>query len=478
MKHSADTKPRNKYSELLSNTGILTIGNFSSKILVFLLVPLYTSVLTTKEYGFYDLILTSIQLAIPILTLNVTDAVLRFCLESRENISQVIRITFRFLMISLIPVAVALGVNAILKLSGQVRDYSLFIFFYYAFYMLNQYLVQVSKGIDKVRVMAIAGVLGTVVTVSGCIVTLLVIKMGMPGFFLSNILGQAIPTLYIFLSVKFWRQFGTKRETDDVLQKRMLDYSIPLIMTNIGWWLNNTSDKYIISLMRGVDVNGLLSVAYKIPSILTIIYGLFIQAWQISAMKEYGKQDSARFYNTIFRYLNVFVFYVAAGLIILTKPLARVAFANDFYEAWIFVPFLIISSVFTASSGFIAPVLSSTYNTKAVARSTILGGLANIVLNICLLYAMGPQGVAVATAISSFIILYLRYRAADGMIERREFLRCAALWICLIIQAVSELYNLYIAEIAVIVLASAFTLKDMMALVGRLKTFILNRRKG
>ena len=79
---------KNKYTELIANTGALAIGNFSSKILVFLLVPLYTSVLTTEEYGFYDLVFTTIQLLIPVFTCNVTDAVLRFTLESENHIKQ------------------------------------------------------------------------------------------------------------------------------------------------------------------------------------------------------------------------------------------------------------------------------------------------------------------------------------------------------------------------------------------------------
>lgn len=40
-----------KYKYLFKNVGLLTISNFGSKILSFLLVPLYTSLLTTGEYG-------------------------------------------------------------------------------------------------------------------------------------------------------------------------------------------------------------------------------------------------------------------------------------------------------------------------------------------------------------------------------------------------------------------------------------------
>ena len=66
---------------LFKNMGILTISSFASKILVFLLVPLYTSILSTSEYGTYDLVVSTISLIYPILTMNIYDAVMRYCLD-------------------------------------------------------------------------------------------------------------------------------------------------------------------------------------------------------------------------------------------------------------------------------------------------------------------------------------------------------------------------------------------------------------
>ena len=74
-----------KSSYLIKNMGILTISNFSSKILVFLLVPLYTSVLSTKEYGTYDLAVSTATLLYPILTLNIVDAVMRFLMDKESD---------------------------------------------------------------------------------------------------------------------------------------------------------------------------------------------------------------------------------------------------------------------------------------------------------------------------------------------------------------------------------------------------------
>ena len=74
-------KRDNKYKSLLKDTGWFAVGGFASKLLLFLLTPLYTVVLTTREYGIADLINTTIGLVFPILTLAITDATLRFAMK-------------------------------------------------------------------------------------------------------------------------------------------------------------------------------------------------------------------------------------------------------------------------------------------------------------------------------------------------------------------------------------------------------------
>ncbi len=469
----------NKYSELFKNTGALAIGNFSSKILVFLLVPLYTNVLSTSEAGLYDLFITTVQLLIPFFTLNVTDGVLRFTLENKDKVNHVFRIALKFTLLGLIPAILVVVGNQIGGFSTDLSTYALYVFAYYFSYMFNQFFIQFAKGIDKVSVMTISGVIGTIVTVSACIVALLVLDLGLAGFFYANILGQFIPSIYLWFALRLWKYTNgsDKQKTDKALEKRLLAYSIPLIMTTFGWWLNNTSDKYIITAIRGVDVNGLLSVAYKIPSILTLLYGIFIQAWQISAMKAYGKADSKDFYNKVFVVLNVMVYIVASGLIILTRLLALFAFAKEFYNAWLFVPYLIMSAVFTASSGFIAPILTSAYKTKEVAKSTLIGGLLNIILNIALLYLLGDIGVAIATMISSFIILYVRYRYSDGIITKESYIKCGVLWLLLCGQATLEIFKLEYLQIPLIAATLIIYRKDIVLAYKRIATIVRRKTK-
>ena len=85
-----------KYRYLLKNIGLLTLSNFATKLLSFFLVPLYTNVLSTSDYGTYDLLYTTISVLIPILTLNIQDAVVRFSLEKEYDRDAIVTVATKF----------------------------------------------------------------------------------------------------------------------------------------------------------------------------------------------------------------------------------------------------------------------------------------------------------------------------------------------------------------------------------------------
>ena len=58
----------NSYRRLISNTALFSISTFGSKILVFLLTPFYTSILTESEYGVTDLLIQTGNFLFPLVS--------------------------------------------------------------------------------------------------------------------------------------------------------------------------------------------------------------------------------------------------------------------------------------------------------------------------------------------------------------------------------------------------------------------------
>lgn len=430
----------NKSKYLLKNVEILTISNFSSKLLIFLLVPLYTSVLSTSEYGVYDLAVSTVTLLFPVLTLNVVDAVMRFTMEKETDKKKIVSIGLKYTLVGCILFGVIMLFLNLTKLSSDIQGIEILIFLYYIFYTFNQFLIQLAKGLEMVKEMGIAGIISTVITVLVNILFLLVFRWGMIGFFGANILAQAVSGSYLCFRVQLWKYVDC-RLIDRSLQNEMLMYSIPIIATVVGWWVNSTADKYVVTFMIGISANGLLSVAYKIPQVINTLQGIFTQAWQISAIKEFGRKDTAKFYGNIFENINLLMCVACSILIILTRPLAHILYAKNFYEAWRFVPFLLVSSVVNCASGLLGPILSAKKDSVSLMWSAIIGSGTNVILNIVLVYLIGIQGATITTMFSSYLIYFVRKQAVVNDIEIKKKYRVILNWILLCLQCVIEIYT-------------------------------------
>lgn len=471
----------NKSKYLMKNMGILTISNFSSKILVFLLVPLYTSVLSTAEYGSYDLAVSIATLLYPVLTLNIVDAVMRFSMDQMCDRKCIASIGMKFLSLSIVIFGIGMYILNITGIWPDINGLEIFVFFYYISYVFNQFLIQFSKGLEKVMDMGVAGVLSTVVTVASNVLFLLVFKWGLTGFFFANILPQLFSCLYLSIRIRIWKYINLKYSNKQ-LQKEMLVYSVPLIATTVGWWVNSTADKYVVVFMLGIASNGLLSVSYKIPQIINTLQGIFTQAWQISAIKEYGEHDTAAFYGNTFISVNLLMCAACSWLTLLTKPLANILYAKDFYQAWQYVPFLLIASVLNCASGLLGPILSAQKNSKAMMWSALIGAGANIIMNIIFVYFIGIQGATIATVICSYIIYVVRKVAVGNEIKIDGYGIVLLTWGLLLIQATVEIYlSNYILEAIIMAVLLAINIKAMKRLLTIGKNMIVslkNKRGG
>lgn len=145
-----------KYKYFLKNIGLMTLSNFASKILSFLLVPLYTSVLTTADYGLYDIYTTTAFLLVPLLSGAVSQAALRFSMDAGSNRRKVFSQAVRtFIQASLIVVA-AVVINGWLNLVPLFNEYPIYFIFYYVFCLLSDILLSFARGIDCIFDVAIA----------------------------------------------------------------------------------------------------------------------------------------------------------------------------------------------------------------------------------------------------------------------------------------------------------------------------------
>lgn len=460
----------NRYKYLLKNIGLLTFSNFATKMLSFFLVPLYTNLLTTTEYGTYDLFNTTIGVLLPIFTFNIQEAVLRFSIDSQFSRQSIVTVATRYLFISNLLVVGGLGINAIFRINELVYGYSFFFFLMYLVQSLSSILIMYVRGIDKIKELSISSVLASAFTIALNILFLAIFKLGLTGYFLANIFGPLLQCAYLMFKVNV---FDEIRLHEKFKKERlaMVYYSRPLIANSIAWWVNNVSDRYVVIFFCGLAENGIYSVATKIPSILNIFQTIFNQAWTLSAVRDFDAEDKDNFFTNTYRVYNCLMVIVCSVIIVVDKFLAKFLYANDFYIAWKFVPWLTIAILFGAISGYIGGFFAAAKDSKIFARSTLYGAFTNIILNLLLVPFVGVLGASIATAVSYIEVWAFRYWHSRKYIKiNNRLIRDCLAYSILILQSVALLFIyqdlvLYMIELTLFVIVLCLHIDDISLLI-------------
>lgn len=398
---------KNKYNFLLKNVLLFGLNGFVPKILAFVLVPIYTSYLSTAEYGISDLLSTTVQLLIPIFTLDIQDAVLRFSLDKKYKKEEIFSIALRIIIGGTGLVCMGAVIVSFFKIRGLEKSYLLFFVLMYFSTTLNNSTSLFCRGIDKVNVIVVSGILHSVITLSANIIFLVVFHWGLTGYLAANILGAFVSLAYSFFVGGLFQYIQLQNSKH--VKQEMIIYSFPLIFSVIAWWVNNASDRYILTWIAGVSVSGIYAIAYKIPNLLSVFQNIFFQAWSISAIKEFDRNDSDGFIGNMYSMMNFVMVVICSGIMILDIPIAYILYSKEFFAAWKYVPPLLISIVFNAMSLFIGSIFTAVKDTKTLSYSTLAGATVNTICNFIFIYVGDAYGAAIATLLGYAVTLMIRH---------------------------------------------------------------------
>ena len=401
-----------KYKKLISNTLIFAIGTFSSKVLVFLLMPFYTRVLTRGELGTADLIVQTANLLIPIVSVGISNAIIRFGLDRAVDKRDVFTSGITIVGCGY---ALFLLLRPLLTMIPMINEHTYLIYLYVLTSCLRSLCSQFVRAREYVRLYAFDGVLSTTTVILFNVFFLVVFRLGITGYVLATICSDLFSAVFLFWVAELHR-FIRFRGMNWRLIREILQFALPLIPANIFWWITNVSDRYFVTYMIGSDANGLYAMAYKIPTMIILVSGIFTDAWQMSAITDAGS-GRERFFTNVSSAYQAVIFTAGSGLILFTKVLGKIFWAPAFYDAWRFVPLLVLATVFSCFVTFLGSIYMAEKRSVATLVTTIAGALINLLLNFLLIPAFGVNGAAFATFISYFAVFALR------AIDTRRFVK-------------------------------------------------------
>lgn len=398
----------NKYRTLASNIVILGIGQFGSKLLVYVMLNFYTSMLDKGAYGDLTNVINAASIFISVFTLSIADGVLRFALEKNNDGKGVFSIGIN---VAVCGMAVFAAFIPLVGLIPMLKGYEWLVFIYVFMGAIKEICAIYVRARRSVTIYAIDGIVTTVSMIIYSLVLMGIFKLGVAGYVFAVVLGDFTSVIFLNVTTKLFKEYRPVRN-DPVLRGAMLKYSIPLMPTMIMWWIINTSDGFMVTAFLGNEANGLYGIAYKFPNLATVVVGIFSQAWRMSAITERNSRTVSNFYSNIFSMMQTVMFLASGGIMLLLRPLIMPFFvAESFAESYFYVPILLGAVVFQSFSNFLASIYEASNKTTHSLISSAIGAAANIVLNLIFIPTMGISGAAVAT-LASYIIVFI-YRIID-----------------------------------------------------------------
>lgn len=427
--------------KLLKNIIIFAAGNVGSKLLQFILIPFYTSVLSTAEYGTVDLLQTGSMLLIPIFSLTIAESVFRYGMDNASDKREVFSIGMFTVSIGGILLVLIGGCMSWLTFPVSMFDIWLMI----AYTICNMFRTvssQFLRAIGKTTLFSVDNVVQTGSIIGLNLLLLLKFNMGISGYMLGYILGNLISFLFGLSAGQLWKYIQIKRMNRETFKKMVL-FSVPLIPNTICWWISSSTDKLMITGYVGAAANGIYSIAHKIPSIITVVVGIFIQAWQISANEEFEQKDSGEFYSSVFDVLASLNFIFSSALILFSKLEIAIIAADDYFSAWGIMITLIVGIVFFSFAQFLGTIYTANKKTTMAFVTNLIAALINVVANYLLIPIWGVQGAAIATSFSYLILWVSRIISTRNIVQIqynvRKILVCSVL---LVVQALVQVLEI------------------------------------
>lgn len=420
--------------ELIKSTGILMIAKISTQIVNFLLIPFYTALLTTQEYGEIDIYTSLIMIVIPFITLQLEMGLFRYFIEEKteKGRARLVKTTSTIVMTSVLVVSV---IYFFIVLFVPIK-YKFLIYLYYIFSAISSVLLQLCRAEGNNVAYGFSSFLISSLTVFLNVFFIYGLGMKVKGVLISTILANIISCIYMIYVTGIIKYLKNGYYSVHYA-KKLLNYSVPLIFNQISSWVINYSDRIIILTMWGTASNGIYSLANKFSNITNTFFGVYNLAWSENVIRSLGDNDSVNYINKVFNLTFKLYLLLVTGIVNVLPFCFAVLVNKDYVSAYGHIPLLLIAMFFSGMAATIGSIYIGYGKTKEVSITTIMAGVCNILIHLVLLDKCKLYAASISTFISFALLFIYRYIFVKHFFELKfnvliclpEIIICVASWI-------------------------------------------------
>lgn len=474
---------KSREKQLVKNTAIVALGKICTQFISFFLLPLYTAVLSTKEYGTVDLLNTYVSLLIPIVFLQMNQSIFRHLIDVREDEDG----KKKYISTCLVTVAI----QAILYLIVYLGIACLFVDNEYKFFlatnvvaaMLSDIMLQISRGLGDNKTYS----LGSIVSGSGTILLnvlfIVVFKWGAYGMLTATLISNLLCAAFVFFKKKIFKYASIKRYSRETL-KELWKYSIPMVPNQLSWWIVNASDRTIVTYILSVGINGIYSAANKFSGICITFFNIFNMTWSESASMHIKDNDSSEFFTNILNTTIKLFVAVCLGIIAFMPFVFKLLITGKgFADAYYQIPILLIATIFNIVVSLLGSVYVALKKTKEIAKTSIAAAIINITTNLLMIKFIGLYAASISTVLAYLSMSIYRFIDVQKYVKiklDKKFIAIAVL-VTSVIMTIYYIRNTYLCILGALIavaFAFIFNMDTIKSLILSIKSKIKNIAKN
>lgn len=442
--------------KFIKSSGIYFVGTVLTKLISFLLLPLYTSYISPADYGTYDLYNAYIMFLCSVLFLDIWSGIMRFMYEyAGENRKKPVNCGLAIFSIS----TILYTIIVVIATPTLCIEYPFWLFLY-GILMNTQTLVgYIARGYEKNVLYTSAGLIGSITTIIFNILLLVQFKMDYSALFIASCIGYVVNIVIMVVGIHERNLFSFKY-FDKKLFKEMLLFSLPLCLNSVAYWFLTSYNRIAVNNYLGPEANGYYAIAGRFGSMITLFTTCFQMAWQeLAYSKSAQENELGNFYSVA---INNYIKSMGIGLVVLVPSIFIIypLMVNEAYGVGKeLVPIYLLGTILSTISSFLGNTFSAIKKNQLLFGTMLIGSVANVVCVHLLLPKFGIQASNIALAIGFLLLcvsrLILLKKELHITIEYKNMIIVALAFCCV---TVAYKYGNIWENIGVMLIALALTL--------------------
>lgn len=216
-------------------------------------------------------------------------------------------------------------------------------------------------------------------------------------FLLANIIN-----FFISGAVAYRRFAKPVFEFDSRFWKYLIKTGTPFLLTSVFASIYFYIDTIMLSIMKGDAVVGWYNAAYNLLAALIPVLALFMSVMfpLFSRFYRTSESDLNIAFTTSMRYLFIFTLPIVVGTTLISENIIYFLYGAVFSQSILTLSILIWALLFISVSIVLSTLLNSTDRQMLVTKTTAIGAVINVALNLLLIPGMSLIGASIATVIT------------------------------------------------------------------------------